>query len=151
MQEATLSTRQPGGLAVDSLLTFTLPGPLIPAVFAFFFHLSREILKDVEDIEGDRFVGVKTFPQIVGKSKAVLAALGVFFVMAVLTFIPVFAGWFGLAYEILTIYVIDLPLLLLLIFIWGNPSPRMLKIGSMALKAGMLLGIMALIMALQKY
>ena len=136
-----------GGLAVDELLTFALPGPMIPALFAFFFHLAREILKDVEDIEGDRRVGIRTFPQVVGESRAVLAVLVLFFIMAVLTFIPIMAGWFGKAYEILTIYIIDLPLLLLLIFIWGNPSRRMLRMGSIGLKAGMLLGIVALIVA----
>ena len=76
-----------------------------------------------------------------------LAVLVLFFIMVVLTFIPVLAGWFGRAYEILTIYIIDLPLLLLLIFIWGNPSRKMLRIGSLGLKAGMLLGIVALIVA----
>ena len=136
-----------GGLAVDVLLTFALPGPIIPALFAFFFHLAREILKDVEDIEGDRRVGIRTFPQVVGESRAVLAVLILFFIMVVLTFIPVLAGWFGRAYEILTIYIIDLPLLLLLIFIWGNPSRKMLRMGSIGLKAGMLLGIVALIVA----
>ncbi len=136
-----------GGLAIDELLTFALPGPLIPALFAFFFHLAREILKDVEDIEGDRRVGIRTFPQVVGVSRALLAVLVLFFIMVVLTFIPVLAGWFGRAYEILTIYIIDLPLLLLLIFIWGNPSRKMLRMGSMGLKAGMLLGILALIVA----
>lgn len=136
-----------GGLAVDELLTFALPGPLVPALFAFFFHLAREILKDVEDIEGDRRVGIRTFPQVVGESRAVLAVLVLFFIMVVLTFIPVLAGWFGRAYEILTIYIIDLPLLLLLIFIWGNPSRKMLRMGSLGLKAGMLLGIVALIVA----
>ena len=136
-----------GGLAVDESLTFALPGPIIPALFAFFFHLAREILKDVEDIEGDRRVGIKTFPQVVGESRAMLAVLVLFFIMVVLTFIPVLAGWFGRAYEILTIYIIDLPLLLLLIFIWGNPSRKMLRIGSIGLKAGMLLGIVALIVA----
>ena len=136
-----------GGLAVDESLTFALPGPVIPALFAFFFHLAREILKDVEDIEGDRRVGIKTFPQVVGESRAILVVLVLFFIMVVLTFIPVLAGWFGRAYEILTIYIIDLPLLLLLIFIWGNPSRKMLRIGSLGLKAGMLLGIVALIVA----
>ena len=136
-----------GGLAIDVSLTFALPGPLVPALFAFFFHLAREILKDVEDIEGDRRVGIRTFPQVVGESKAVLAVLVLFFIMVVLTFIPVLAGWFGRAYEILTIYMIDLPLLLLLIFIWGNPNQKMLRMGSIGLKAGMLLGMVALIVA----
>lgn len=136
-----------GGLAIESRLTFVLPGPLIPAIFAFLFHLAREILKDVEDIEGDRLNGVKTLPQIVGVSRALLVALGIFFIFSLASFIPVFQGWFGRAYEVIAIYLIDLPTLLLLIFVWGHPTPKMVRTGSLALKGGMALGILALISA----
>lgn len=136
-----------GGLAVDKSLTFVLPGPLIPAIFAFLFHLAREIVKDVEDIDGDRRQGVTTLPQIVGISRALLVALGVFFIFSLLSFFPVFKGWFGRWYEIIAVYFIDLPILLILIFVWGNPTPKMLRAGSMVLKGGMALGILALILA----
>jgi len=136
-----------GGLAIDSVLTFTLPGPVIPAVFAFMFHLAREIVKDVEDIEGDRIHGVNSLPQMVGVSRALLTALTVFFIFSILSFVPVLRGWFGRAYEIIAIYLIDLPTLLLLIFIWGNPNRKMLRAGSLVLKGGMVLGILALILA----
>ncbi|MBN1211307.1 MAG: geranylgeranylglycerol-phosphate geranylgeranyltransferase [candidate division Zixibacteria bacterium] len=136
-----------GGWAVNHSWVFDLPGPLIPAVFAFFFHLVREILKDVEDIEGDRRAGVETLPQIIGVSRSLLIAIGLFFILVVLTYIPILTGWFGRAYEIITVYIVDLPLLLLLILVWGNPSPRMLRSGSYALKAGMALGLLALLLA----
>jgi geranylgeranylglycerol-phosphate geranylgeranyltransferase len=135
-----------GGLAVDRLLAFTLPGPLIPAFFGFLFHLAREIVKDVEDIEGDRAFGVKTLPQVLGVSRALLVALGVFFVFSLASFIPVFQGWLGRTYEIIAVYLIELPTLLILIFVWGNPTPQMLRTGSLVLKGGMALGILALIL-----
>jgi len=136
-----------GGLAVDSRLAFELPGPLIPAIFAFLFHLAREIVKDVEDVEGDRLQGVRTLPQMVGVSKALLTALGVFFLLSLVSIIPVFNGWFGRSYEVIAVYLIDLPTLLLLIFVWGNPTQKMLKTGSLALKGGMILGILALVLS----
>jgi geranylgeranylglycerol-phosphate geranylgeranyltransferase len=136
-----------GGLSIDTILTFTLPGPLIPAAFAFLFHLAREIVKDVEDIEGDRQFGLKTLPQIVGVSRALLVALAVFFMFSVISFVPVVSGWFGRSYEIIAVYLIDLPTLLLLILVWGNPTPKMLRAGSTVLKGGMVLGILALILA----
>ena len=136
-----------GGLAVNYKWVLGLPGPLVPAVFAFFFHLVREIVKDVEDIDGDRKAGVKTLPQIIGVSRSLLTVLALFFVLVLATYVPVLTGWFGRAYEILVVYVVDLPLLLLLIFVWGNPSAVMLKIGSYALKAGMVLGLAALIVS----
>lgn len=136
-----------GGLAVDTSLAFRLPGPLIPMVFAFFFHLVREIVKDVSDIEGDRERGIRSLPQVVGVSRSLILALGLFALLVILTYLPIFAGWFGRSYEIITVYFVDLPLLAFLIFMWGNPSPRMLTVGSMALKVGMGLGLVALLVA----
>lgn len=136
-----------GGLAIDEVMTFTLPGPIIPAMYAFFFHVVREIIKDIQDIEGDRQVGIKTLPQVIGIQKSLLVVLVVFFVLVLLTYVPILTGWFGKYYRIITVYLIDLPLLALLIFTWGNPTPKMLKVGSVSLKAGMGLGIVALVVA----
>jgi len=136
-----------GGLAVDVSLAFRLPGPLIPMLLAFFFHLVREIVKDVQDQEGDRRAGIKSLPLVIGPSGSLLVALGLFVLLVILTTLPVFAGWFGRSYEIIAIYIVDLPLLGFLVFVWGNPTQRMLAVGSSALKAGMVLGLVALLLA----
>lgn len=136
-----------GGLAVDPDLAFRLPGPLIPAVFAFFFHLVREIVKDAQDVEGDRQAGGKTLPQLIGVSASLLTALILFVVLTILTCIPVFYGWFGNTYKIIAVYAVDLPLLALLIFVWGNPSRLMLALSSAFLKLGMVLGLVALVLS----
>jgi geranylgeranylglycerol-phosphate geranylgeranyltransferase len=136
-----------GGVAVDPSLTFRLPGPLIAAAYAFLFHLVREIIKDVQDMEGDRATGMSSLPLRWGVSKSLLLALALFLILVILTYVPIFEGWFGRSYEIITVYVVDLPLLALLIFVWGNPTPRMLASGSTALKIGMTLGLIALLLA----
>ncbi|MCK4632397.1 MAG: geranylgeranylglycerol-phosphate geranylgeranyltransferase [candidate division Zixibacteria bacterium] len=134
-----------GGLAIHTTWAWELPGPLIPAAFALFLHIVREIIKDAEDIEADRSAGVCTLPQVVGVRSALMIALGLLFVLILLTYVPVFFGWFGRGYEIIAIYIIDLPMLLLLILIWGNPTQKMLKIGSLALKFSMISGVIALL------
>ncbi len=60
------------GAAVQNLMP-----AVIPAVFAFLIHLAREIVKDMEDIEGDRIHGAMTFPVRNGlkKSSALVAAV----------------------------------------------------------------------------
>ncbi len=136
-----------GGIAVDPVLAVYLPGPLVAAVFALLFHLVREIVKDIEDIEGDEACGVPTLPQKVGVQKAALIALVFFLLLVIATYIPVIEGWFGTAYKVITVYIIDLPLLCFLIFLWGNPTPTMLRIGSHWLKAGMVLGLLALLLS----
>ncbi len=136
-----------GGLAADEILAFSLPGPVIAAVFAFFFHLVREIVKDVQDIDGDRRAGLRTLPLVIGVQKSLWLALLLFVVLVLLTYLPVLAGWFGTCYLIIAVYAIDLPILLLLILVLGNPSPRMLRLCSPVLKAGMGLGLVALVLA----
>jgi geranylgeranylglycerol-phosphate geranylgeranyltransferase len=135
-----------GGWAVDYKLAMVLPGPLIPAVYALLFHLVREILKDAEDVEGDRQIGVQTLPQVIGVSRSLMVGLIVFFVLAILTYIPILAIWFGATYEIIMVYIVDLPILAVLILVWGNPTPRMLRAGSICLKLGMGLGMVALLL-----
>ena len=136
-----------GGLAVDPVLTFRLPGPLAAAAFAFFFHLVREIVKDVQDMEGDRLAGLSSLPLRIGVSRALSMALALYVVMVLLTYVPVLNDWYGRAYEIITVYLVDLPLLVLMIVVRGRPTPRMLAVGSTALKAGMALGLAALVLA----
>jgi geranylgeranylglycerol-phosphate geranylgeranyltransferase len=136
-----------GGVAADPVRAFDLPGPLVPAVFAFFFHLVREIVKDVQDMEGDGPAGVRSLPHVAGVSKSLLLALMLFAILSLVTVIPVLARWYGRAYEIITLYVIDLPLLALLVVLWRRPDPRLVWAASGALKVGMILGLVALLAA----
>ncbi len=80
-----------GGAAV--LETNTLAFDIHPAIFiiafiAFLTGSGREIMKDVQDFEGDKEKGVKSFPKYIGRrASSVLAAL--FYVFAIiLSFIP---------------------------------------------------------------
>lgn len=133
-----------GGMAVDLAGAFDLPGPLIPALFAFLFHLVREIVKDVQDIAGDRKLGVPTLPQAIGVKPSLWLALGLFLALAAATLVPIWLGWFGEWYKQITIYTMDLPLAALLILLCFRPTERMLQVVSWALKVGMVLGIVAI-------
>ncbi len=134
-----------GGLAIDADLTWVLPGPLIPAVFALLLHFCREIIKDAEDIDGDMAAGVRTLPQMIGVQTSVAVVLVLTLILVLLTYIPVLYGWFNDYYKILAVYIVGLPLLALLIFVWGNPSKTMLRVASTGLKVAMALGAVALL------
>ncbi len=63
----------------DTVKVFELLNPVIWSYFGFAFLVSviREIIKDVEDIEGDKKIGSRTMPIILGftKTKIVLISL----------------------------------------------------------------------------
>ncbi|SHM54104.1 4-hydroxybenzoate polyprenyltransferase [Cyclobacterium lianum] len=56
------------------------------AIFAFFINLIREILKDIEDRNGDRKHGCRTLPIVLGfrKTKNIIFIIAILFVAAIL-------------------------------------------------------------------
>ncbi len=100
---------------------------LVPAGLSFLATMSREIAKDIEDIEGDRKGGAKTLPIIAGER--VSAALAAIFALAgvALSFLPAF----GTAY----LAIVAAADILLLASVWkiargdASGSQRALKMG----------------------
>jgi geranylgeranylglycerol-phosphate geranylgeranyltransferase len=111
---------------------------LVPAGLSFLATMSREIAKDMEDMEGDRQGGAKTLPILAGEK--ISAALAAVFTLAgvALSFLPAF----GTAY-LMIVAVADL---ILLSSVWkiakGDAS------GSQkALKMGMAVALLAFLAA----
>ncbi len=75
-------------LMVDVLYQTHFPLVYAFAIFAFFISLIREIVKDIEDIEGDSATGCRTFPMIFGiaNTKLLIYTLLLFFVFALFSF-----------------------------------------------------------------
>ncbi|MCS7109649.1 MAG: UbiA family prenyltransferase [Candidatus Micrarchaeota archaeon] len=62
---------------------------------AFFVGLGREIMKDIEDMKGDKYIGGKTLPILIGKKNSA-KVVAVFFIFSiVLSFIPMFTFFSG--------------------------------------------------------
>ena len=94
-----------GGVAIDSV-----QGTLIPAIFAFLFTTAREIVKDIEDIEGDLKNSVKTLATL-NPRIAVWTAIS--FMTSVILFspIPYLFGWYSSHYLIAVLIGVDLVLI----------------------------------------
>jgi len=58
-------------------VSFILSLSFILAAFAFLFNLAREIIKDIEDINGDKILKAKTVPIVLGvdKTKVIVEAI----------------------------------------------------------------------------
>ena len=105
-----------GGVAIESV-----EGTLVPAVFAFLFTLPREIVKDLEDTEGDIKNGVRTLA-ILNPQLAVNLTLG--FLGAVILFspMPYLFGWYSGLYLVAVVLGVDLVILYLGIRLWRDAS-----------------------------
>jgi geranylgeranylglycerol-phosphate geranylgeranyltransferase len=125
-----------GGLAGrDPLLS------LIPAGLAFLFHLGREIIKDVQDREGDAATGVGTFAVRSGEGPALRLSAVVLVVLIAATIVPFLAGAYNRIYLGAVVLGVDLPLLFVIRTLLRRPSGERLGMVSGLLKADMIVGI----------
>lgn len=129
-----------GGIAVGR------SGPsLIPAGFAFLFHLGREILKDVQDEVGDRVAGARTLPAVVGIPAALRWTGLVFSLLIAMTPIPHLIGYYSLAYMIIVLLGVDIPLIYVIFSSQRRPTPGHLGRLSLLLKLDMWMGLVAIL------
>ena len=128
-----------GGVAVNRL-----NAALIPAGFAFLFHLGREIIKDVEDQKGDLADNAKTLPIQYGTNVALSVTTIVFILLIIATFLPYIFNVFGFIYLLVVILGVDLVVIYVIFSIWKNPQPANLGRLSTILKIDMLMGLFAI-------
>ena len=118
-----------GGLSSpDPLLS------LLPGIYAFFIILGREVLKGLEDIEGDRAHGVGTIAVVYGIRSALVAASVFLSIVVVISPLPYLLGWMNTWYLVFALLGVDFPIIISLLRVWRNPvdnawySTRILKI-----------------------
>ena len=128
-----------GGIAVGRF-----SAALIPAGFAFMFHWGREIIKDIEDMEGDRENHVKTLPIRYGEKIALGVATGVFCVLLFATIVPYSLKIYGLLYLLIVLFGVDTVLVYVIFSMWKNPQPANLGWLSTLLKIDMIIGLVAI-------
>ncbi len=108
-----------GGAAVlskDGLSFSIAPSIFIIALIAFLAGSGREIMKDVQDFEGDKEKGVRSFPKYIGiKNSSILASF--FYIFAIiLSFVPFMFDSFSIYYRnIYYIFIIILTDVMLMI------------------------------------
>lgn len=123
---------------------FSLIAINIYAIFAFWINLMRELVKDIEDVNGDHNARIHTLPIILGRKRvnkivAVLAGLLICFILYV-TSIYLQGKTITTIYVLMTIL---LPLLYFILKIWQADTKREYKILSLLLKIIMLFGILS--------
>ncbi|MFO7895996.1 MAG: geranylgeranylglycerol-phosphate geranylgeranyltransferase [Candidatus Cloacimonadales bacterium] len=123
---------------------------LIPAAFAALYTLIRELVKDAEDLEGDKILGAKTIPSLWGRKAAVYAAVVPFASMIWL------ANYFNLHWpERFPFHVllgltllVHIPLLIFLLILRLHPQKKNFSRVSKFIKLDMLILLLVLLLAI---
>ena len=106
-----------GGVTVRSM-----KGAIVPAAFAFLFTTAREIIKDIEDIEGDVALGAGTIAVRWGKQVAALVASVFMLALIFFSLVPYLLGLFSWIYLVMVTVGVDFVLIFLLVQLWRDTS-----------------------------
>ncbi|MCP4566035.1 MAG: UbiA family prenyltransferase [FCB group bacterium] len=134
-----------GGAVAGMAGIMALPGPIIPAVFAFLIHGGREIIKDVEDIAGDIGSGSRTAPIRTGSTPPLIVAHALLSLMMILALSVYFLDWFNLYYLAIIIPLVIIPTVGQMIRLGLSPDQQTCNRVATLIKLGMLPGIVALV------
>ena len=142
-----------GNIVVSLLLATTFPIGAIaasgqmkmiifPIIFAILVNLPREILKDGEDLVGDRKAGLKTFPVVFGIEKTRRLVIVILSLLVLLLIVGSFH--YGLLFALVVGVGMVIPVII--IIIRSKRSPIWFRNSQLILKISMIPGIIALFM-----
>jgi len=111
------------------------------AFFAFITTLTREIIKDIEDFEGDVAYGRNTVPVITG----IITAKVISVILIILTVILLYLTWYFYLFDKVTLIYISgtvvLPLIFIIVTIFRSTGRKQMHQASRMMKIVMLSGI----------
>lgn len=116
----------------------------IPAVFAFLINLIREVVKDMQDVEGDKKSSVNTFPIQFGFKKSKFIILFLTLMLILFTFYPFISRLYHIEFFIVVMIFVN-PILVycLKILFQDNATKNLNKISNL-LKLSMVFGLIAI-------
>jgi len=116
---------------------------LPPACMGFLYTWGREIIKDLEDTEGDAAQAARTFPLLFGDTKAKLLTTVLFLLLLFGVLIPYVLNVYNVVYFVMVLVGVDLPILYVLVRLWRADTLGNYRHLSHVLKADMFIGLIA--------
>lgn len=122
------------------------------ALFAFMINLLREIIKDIEDIEGDTKAEMRTLPIVIGKYKAtkLLFVLSFIPLLSIIYYVVTYLYKEQIAVVYFLLFIIA-PLLYFTIKIFNANNKKELHLLSNVLKLIMFFGVLSLLLYKYKH
>ncbi len=127
-----------GGLTADNPIA-----AVIPAVFAFLINLIREIVKDMQDIEGDSKIKLQTFPIRYGVVASKRLIIIILLILMFYTFYPFVTQQYKIEYFIVVMLIVNPVLVLCLKYLFDKSKENNLNVISKLLKLNMIIGLIA--------
>jgi geranylgeranylglycerol-phosphate geranylgeranyltransferase len=128
-----------GGIAVNNV-----EAAVIPALFALLINFIREIVKDMEDVEGDKQQGINSLPVVYGFKKAKMIIVFITIVLIILTVFPFINELYAIEYFLVIMVIVNPLLVYILKSLFDDDSTKNLNKLSNLLKLDMVIGLTAI-------
>jgi geranylgeranylglycerol-phosphate geranylgeranyltransferase len=128
-----------GGVVVDNV-----ERAIVPAIFAFFLNLARELLKDIEDIEGDRRENAVTLHIKYGIKRSLVLATISLLILIGTTIAALRYDLYHSAF-LFIVLVADCLICVSMILMWRDNSLKTIRRVSTILKLSMIVGLFSII------
>ncbi len=116
----------------------------IPAGFAFLINLIREVVKDIEDIDGDKLAGVRTLPISYGIKVSKHFVLAVSSALFLFTLIAFLFHIYDIEFFLIVMIIVNPILFYAVKLLYEDSSKKNLGKISSLLKLNMLFGLIAI-------
>ena len=126
-----------GGAAVGNLLI-----GVFLSIVAFFTNASREVIKDLEDVRGDKMFGAKTLPLLEGRKKSIFIAAAFLIMTILISPLPYLLGVLSIFYMIMA-GAADVIFAIISLSMLRKPTVRNAKINQKKIKIGAFIGLLA--------
>jgi geranylgeranylglycerol-phosphate geranylgeranyltransferase len=120
---------------------------LTGAVFSFLYQMGREILKDAEDVEGDRAAGIKTIPIVLGIRSSLILSISTYLILFLVMLAAYFLLSLGAVFLIGSILLSLAAVCVVALSIMTGTSPGDIAIAQTRLKILMPCGLVLLLIA----
>jgi len=117
---------------------------IIPAVFAFLINLIREVVKDMQDIEGDEKSNISTFPIKYGFKRSKIFTLAITLILILCTLFPFITQIYRIEYFVIVMIIVNPILVYCLKILFEDHSLKNLNRISNLLKLNMAFGLIAI-------
>ena len=116
-------------------------------LLAFSLNLIREIVKDIQDIRGDKANGLYTLPIFIGLSKTIFVMRGFALLFIFISFLPMYTHSYAWYYIPLMVFLIHVPLLYIIIGLRDDITPKECLTFSNILKLMIINGIAIILLS----
>lgn len=117
---------------------------LVMAALAFGFTLIRELVKDLEDMEGDKQSGARTLPLVWGEQATVKFVMVLMLISIELFLFPALFGSYNHLYYWIVLIGIDIPMLFAMIMLYKFPEYKNYSRIQLFLKLNIFVGLTAI-------